>query len=362
MARERSEPRRHFWRILFERSERSERSELCAGPWTRAPQGSRSEAEAASSARRAAPGQPFAATALRLPIDASCVRNWPVRAAHQRQLPGSQLAQISTLQVIAGRWKSLRFGSVADPTDHFPGVQGERSNLLSSDRGLEDQEWAHLRGGGRQALFPPNRCDQWEWSLSGREWSLSRCWAAARLCFSVPPDTGVVSVRAICSSIAMREGSRLQASAPLLRCPGCSRRPHVGQAGAAAPGLHEEGCRGSPHGSVGPVGTIPLAQHDTTLFKGLTASAHCLHGSRNRDIGSRLTGMRWLRACADDPGKARSKTASLARGWKLNRMRMLRHLVGCSLRAQRGSQPSALACRLCTYRRAAVSVTAVVSG
>ena len=41
MARERSEPRKHFWRILFERSERSERSELCAGPWTRAPQGSR---------------------------------------------------------------------------------------------------------------------------------------------------------------------------------------------------------------------------------------------------------------------------------------------------------------------------------
>ncbi len=77
MARERSEPRQHFWRILFERSERSERSELCAGPWTRAPQGSRSEAEAASSARRAAPGQPFATTELRLPIDSSCVRNWP---------------------------------------------------------------------------------------------------------------------------------------------------------------------------------------------------------------------------------------------------------------------------------------------
>ena len=73
MARERSEPRQHSWRILFERSERSERSELCAGPWTRAPQGSRSEAEAASSVRRAAPGQPFAATELRLPIDASNV-------------------------------------------------------------------------------------------------------------------------------------------------------------------------------------------------------------------------------------------------------------------------------------------------
>ena len=77
MAREHSEPRQHFWRILFERSERSERSELCAGPCTRAPQGSRSEAEAASSARRAATGQPFAATELRLPIDASNVRGWP---------------------------------------------------------------------------------------------------------------------------------------------------------------------------------------------------------------------------------------------------------------------------------------------
>jgi hypothetical protein len=77
MARERSEPRQHFWRILSERSERSERSESCAGPWTRAPQGSRSAAQAASSARRAAPGQPFAATELRLPIDASNARNGP---------------------------------------------------------------------------------------------------------------------------------------------------------------------------------------------------------------------------------------------------------------------------------------------
>ena len=87
MAREHSEPRKHFWRILFERSERSERSELCAGPWTRCtepghkqssglfvpgegpglwpgPQGSRSAAQAASSARLAPPGQPFAATEL----------------------------------------------------------------------------------------------------------------------------------------------------------------------------------------------------------------------------------------------------------------------------------------------------------
>ncbi len=62
MARARSAPRGHFWRILFERSERSERSELCAGPWTRAPQGSRRAAPTASVARRAPPGQPFAAT------------------------------------------------------------------------------------------------------------------------------------------------------------------------------------------------------------------------------------------------------------------------------------------------------------
>ncbi len=62
MARERSEPRELTWRILFERSERSERSELCAGPWTRAPQGSRRAAPTASVARRAPPGQPFAAT------------------------------------------------------------------------------------------------------------------------------------------------------------------------------------------------------------------------------------------------------------------------------------------------------------
>ena len=95
MARERSEPRQHFWRILFERSERSERSELCAGPWTRAPQGSRSAAQAASSARRAAPGQPFAATALRLPIDASCVRNWPG--------PGFPPPRGHRKQILAGR-------------------------------------------------------------------------------------------------------------------------------------------------------------------------------------------------------------------------------------------------------------------
>ena len=64
MARERSEPRKHFWRILSERSERSERSELCAGPGPRAPEGSRSAAQAASSARLDPPGQAFAATEL----------------------------------------------------------------------------------------------------------------------------------------------------------------------------------------------------------------------------------------------------------------------------------------------------------
>jgi len=66
LARERSEPREHFWRILFERSERSERSELCAGPGTRAPQGSLSAAKAASVACRALTGQPFAATISRV--------------------------------------------------------------------------------------------------------------------------------------------------------------------------------------------------------------------------------------------------------------------------------------------------------
>ena len=65
MARARSALRRLTWRILFERSERSERSELCAGPWTRAAQGSRSAATTASVVRRAPPGRPFAATTVR---------------------------------------------------------------------------------------------------------------------------------------------------------------------------------------------------------------------------------------------------------------------------------------------------------
>ncbi|MDO9073482.1 MAG: hypothetical protein Q7U73_09460, partial [Rubrivivax sp.] len=52
--------------------------ELCAGPWTRAPQGSLSEAKAASVARRAPPGQPFAATTVNAPKQTfTNVRNGP---------------------------------------------------------------------------------------------------------------------------------------------------------------------------------------------------------------------------------------------------------------------------------------------
>lgn len=47
-------------RILFERSERRERSELCDGPKTRAPQSSRSEAQTASPKRCRLPGRTFA--------------------------------------------------------------------------------------------------------------------------------------------------------------------------------------------------------------------------------------------------------------------------------------------------------------
>jgi hypothetical protein len=54
-------------------------------------------------------------------------------------------------------------------------------------------------------------------------------------------------------------------------------------------------------------GFNPMAQHDATLFKSLMAGEHCLHGLTNRDIRSRLTGTRWLRACADDPKKASAK-------------------------------------------------------
>jgi hypothetical protein len=54
-------------------------------------------------------------------------------------------------------------------------------------------------------------------------------------------------------------------------------------------------------------GFNPMAQHDATLFKSLMAGEHCLHGFTNRDIRSRLSGTRWLRACADDPKKASAK-------------------------------------------------------
>ena len=50
---------------LFERRERSEQSEFCGAPWSRAPQGSRRKAPAASAARRALPGCGFAAPMLR---------------------------------------------------------------------------------------------------------------------------------------------------------------------------------------------------------------------------------------------------------------------------------------------------------
>ena len=54
-------------------------------------------------------------------------------------------------------------------------------------------------------------------------------------------------------------------------------------------------------------GFNPLAQHDGTLFKSLMAGEHCLHGFTSRDIRFRMTGTRWLRACADDPMKASAK-------------------------------------------------------
>lgn len=49
-----------------------------------------------------------------------------------------------------------------------------------------------------------------------------------------------------------------------------------------------------------------MAQDDATLFKSLMDGEHCLNGFTNRDIRSRLTGTRWLRA-ASDPKKASAK-------------------------------------------------------
>jgi hypothetical protein len=50
-----------------------------------------------------------------------------------------------------------------------------------------------------------------------------------------------------------------------------------------------------------------MAQDDATLFKSLLDGEHCLRGFTNRDIRSRLTGTRWLRACASDEKKASAK-------------------------------------------------------
>ena len=61
VARARSAPRNLICRTLFERSERSERSELCDGPQGRAPQGSRCAAPTASPKRCRLPGCDFAA-------------------------------------------------------------------------------------------------------------------------------------------------------------------------------------------------------------------------------------------------------------------------------------------------------------
>jgi hypothetical protein len=61
VARARSAPRQLTCRRLFERSERSERSELGDGPRDRAAQGSRSEAKTAEPKRSSLPGHAFAA-------------------------------------------------------------------------------------------------------------------------------------------------------------------------------------------------------------------------------------------------------------------------------------------------------------
>ena len=61
VARARSAPRELTCRRLFERSERSERSEFGDGPRDRAPEGSRSEAETAEVKRSRLPGHAFAA-------------------------------------------------------------------------------------------------------------------------------------------------------------------------------------------------------------------------------------------------------------------------------------------------------------
>ena len=54
-------------------------------------------------------------------------------------------------------------------------------------------------------------------------------------------------------------------------------------------------------------GFNPMAQDDATLFKSLMDAEHCLKGFTNRDIRSRLTGTRWLRARGSDPNKDSAK-------------------------------------------------------
>jgi hypothetical protein len=43
------------------------------------------------------------------------------------------------------------------------------------------------------------------------------------------------------------------------------------------------------------------------------AGEHCLHGFTKRDVRSRLTGTRWLRACANAPKTAGAKVGRCSR-------------------------------------------------
>ena len=61
---------------LFERSERSERSEFCGGPCDRAPERSRREAATAEAKRRARPARAFAAPTFARDAVASCLRDF----------------------------------------------------------------------------------------------------------------------------------------------------------------------------------------------------------------------------------------------------------------------------------------------
>ena len=59
---------------------------------------------------------------------------------------------------------------------------------------------------------------------------------------------------------------------------------------------------------------------DATLFKSLMAGAHCLHGRTDRDIRSRLTGTRRLRACTGDPRRAGAKAGRCFRRLHMHRL------------------------------------------